>query len=74
MRYAGTITTYFQNRGYGFITSDADGVSRFFHKSSCTCLPEVGTRVQFEIGAPTKLGKDPQCLNVASIASAEVRK
>ena len=66
----GIVTTYFQNKGYGFITSDVDGVSRFFHASNYSGAPKVGTRVEFALAEPTKIGKDKQCVNIAPIALA----
>jgi len=60
----GMVTTYFRNQTYGFITADEDGVSRFFHASNYTGTPKVGTRVEFALAEPTKVGKDKQCVNV----------
>jgi hypothetical protein len=67
MRFTGTITTYFESKKYGFITSDADGVSRFFHESNCLYPPRIGMAVEFELGAPNKLGKERQCLMVSAV-------
>lgn len=63
----GMITTYFENKKYGFITGDEDGVSRFFHASNYLGAPKVGTRVEFALAEPTKIGKDKQCVSVAPV-------
>jgi cold shock CspA family protein len=63
----GTVTTYFQSKGYGFITYDDDGASRFFHSSNYSGVPKLGTRVEFALAEPTKIGKDKQCVNVTPI-------
>lgn len=62
----GMVTTYFRNQTYGFITADEDGVSRFFHASNYTGTPKVGTRVEFALAEPTKVGKDKQCVNIVA--------
>jgi cold shock CspA family protein len=65
----GMVTTYFENKKYGFIT-DVDGISRFFHASNYSGIPAVGVRVEFALAEPTKLGKDKQCVNVAPITES----
>lgn len=64
MRQTGRITTYFETRNFGFITSDVDGVSRFFHKSNYQGMPQLGAAVEYEIGDPTRIGKDVQCVKI----------
>jgi cold shock CspA family protein len=70
MRFTGTITTYFESKRYGFITSDADGISRFFHDSNCLYPPRIGMAVEFELGAPNRLGKEPQCLRISALVGS----
>lgn len=67
----GMVTTYFENKGYGFITSDVDGISRFFHSSNYSGAPKVGTRVEFTLAEPTRVGKDKQCVNITPIVQAD---
>lgn len=69
VRFTGTITTFFSARLFGFITADSDQVERFFHKSNFSGgdEPEVGIRVEFELGAPSKIGRPPQCVRVRPV-------
>jgi len=67
----GTITTYFENKKYGFITADLDGASRFFHASNYIGTPKLGARVEFTISEPTKIGKEKQCVNVTVLTAQE---
>ena len=72
MTYTGIVSTYFPNRKYGFISSQ-DGTSRFFHASqycSGSHPPKLGEDVEFELGEPTRLGKDLQAVNIKPIRSA----
>jgi cold shock CspA family protein len=59
----GTVVTYNEDRGFGFIRElDSKMLSHiFFHVSGCLCVPQKGLTVQFEIG-PGKKG--PQAINV----------
>ena len=67
----GTVTTYFQNKQFGFITDDVDGISRFFHSSNYSGTPHIGVHVEFTLAEPTKIGKDKQCVNITPIESVE---
>lgn len=73
MRDTGTVTTNFENRSFGFITSDTDGISRFFHYTNYPGKPELGARVEYELAAPTRLGKDKQCVKIALVAAQSGR-
>ena len=67
MEYVGTVSVYFLNRNFGFILSDDDGSSRFFHTSHYNGQPRLGDRVEFELAEPTRLGKSKQAVNVTPI-------
>ena len=72
MKFTGTIVTYFLTRNFGFIRSDADNHERFFHRTSYSGgEPEVGIKVEFEIGPPTRLGKAPQCVHIKPFENLE---
>ena len=67
MKYTGIVTTYFSNRSFGFIKSDHDASSRFFHASYYQGQPCLGVRVEFELAPPTRIGKDEQAVNIHPI-------
>lgn len=69
--FKGQVSTYFHSKKYGFITSDADGISRFFHASNYTGTPVVGTRVSFILIEPTRIGKDKQCANITPLETSD---
>jgi cold shock CspA family protein len=64
--FTGTVATWFSGKSYGFIKSDSDRTSRFFHLASVVddYHPRVGDRVQFELEAPCRLGMPDQAVNV----------
>jgi cold shock CspA family protein len=68
----GLVTTFFSSKQYGFITGDADGKSRFFHVSNFIGVPTIGARVSFVLAPPTKIGKEPQCVNVTPVTESGV--
>jgi CspA family cold shock protein len=66
----GRIKKLFKDKGYGWITSDEDGVDRFFHMSACNensvnfkSLSE-GDRVTFE---DMTGGKGPRAERIALV-------
>ena len=57
-RYMGKITKFYRDKGYGFIVSDYDGESYFFHISQFVDdLPERGMIVNFMINTNKETGK-----------------
>lgn len=61
----GTVTTYFADRKFGFITCDSEKTPRFFHENNFVAgQPKLGARVEFELGDASKLGKPQQCVNI----------
>lgn len=67
MKETGVVTTYFQSRHYGFITSDVDDLNRFFHNTNYAGTPKLGTRVEFELADPTRIGKEKQAVNIVPL-------
>ena len=67
MKQTGIVSTYFPNKGYGFILADVDRASRFFHVNHAVknYHPRVGDRVQFTLDAPVRLGQPDQAVDVA---------
>jgi cold shock protein len=44
----GTVATWNDEKGYGFIEPDVGGADIFVHVSNCIETPQVGDRVRFE--------------------------
>jgi uncharacterized membrane protein YsdA (DUF1294 family)/cold shock CspA family protein len=73
MRFEGTIKTWNDERGFGFIEAEAGGEPIFFHVSSMTARagrPAVGSRVSFQVesGAKGKRAKAVSPVRPAKIA------
>ena len=73
MRYQGRITDWNDDRGFGFVTTNAIGERVFFHISALqgsTGRPANGMNVSFEIGTPA--GRKPRAVKVRypGVASA----
>jgi cold shock CspA family protein len=57
----GTITTWLETKGYGFI--QYDGLEIFIHLSNIVeGWPKLGAEIEFEIGDPSSIGKKPQAV------------
>jgi len=69
----GLVTTYFPERKYGFITPDDGSKVRFFHITQYrNGAPQLGERVEFELGEPNTLGKEKQAVLIKPLkATAE---
>lgn len=62
-RYMGRIMSFNRDKGYGFIVSDYDGESYFFHMSQFVDdVPERGMIVNFMINTNKETGKQ-YCTN-----------
>jgi CspA family cold shock protein len=55
----GTIKTWFQDKGFGFIKPEAGGADVFFHESALREGDEVapGKAVTYEVGTDKRTGK-----------------
>ncbi len=66
----GVITTYFGDRGYGFI-KDSDSAqfkTWFFHVKDCKTEPRIGLSVQFDTADGIN-GKGPVAVSVETVKS-----
>jgi cold shock CspA family protein len=65
----GTITAYFEDKGFGYIqeANTPRLVSWWFHIQSCLCPPIKGLKVQFNIGEGKK---GPMAVDVSSADTA----
>ena len=64
---SGKIDTFFQERGFGFLSSIEEGIRKihFFHISDVLQgEPTPGAPVEFEIGPETKPGKTAPAINI----------
>lgn len=72
-RYMGVVTSFNREKGYGFIQSDHDGESYFFHISQFVDdVPERGMVVEFSILENKKDGKK-SCKNCLVVECPERR-
>jgi CspA family cold shock protein len=55
----GTVNTWFEDRGYGFVSRDDAGGNVFLHISQMPDKqpPRVGDRVSFDVGVDPRSGK-----------------
>jgi len=64
MNYVGTIVRFLEHKGYGFIQSP-NLPDVFVHVLNCCDFrPEPGQVVEFELGAPSRIGQRKQAVNV----------
>jgi cold shock CspA family protein len=68
----GVVALWNDPRGYGFVRPEGatdDTQNLFVHISNCQTgnVPKVGATVEFDIGAPLKLGQRPQAIRVKLI-------
>ena len=73
-RYMGKIMSFNRNKGYGFIESDHDEESYFFHISQFVDdVPERGMIVNFMLNTNKETGKQ-YCSNCLVVEYPPVRK
>ncbi|MGY8637452.1 cold shock domain-containing protein [Bradyrhizobium sp. 14AA] len=67
----GTIKTYHDDRGFGFIRPDSGGTDIFFHLKSfsASLTPEAGARVSYNLAPDQRSGK-LQAVSVRVLANA----
>jgi cold shock CspA family protein len=72
MRQQGTVVTYFDDRGFGFIQPDDSSGELYFHARRFKgAPPAVGVRVEFELVPPSKIGKPEQAGHIVVIRGAQ---
>jgi cold shock CspA family protein len=66
------IILFNQPKGWGFLTPPGSKEEIFFHISNCVpeYKPQLGDRVEFEMGPPFKLGQRPQAIKVRAAMGA----
>ena len=63
----GFIESYDPRKAWGYIQSTDRRM--YFHISNCVegFQPKLGVEVEYEVGAPFRIGKGPQALNVRPV-------
>ena len=67
VKYRGTVTKWFEARGFGFVQRDSDQVQIFAHideVDDAFDALKVGQRVEFEIAESDRKPGYPMCINI----------
>lgn len=65
----GTITRWFDGRGFGFVKRDDGQPELFLHYSNVDRRPQQGDVVEFDVGTSSKGRPEAVCVRVLDYAS-----